>query len=142
MENFTPVSAVAGGALIGLSTAVLWVANGRIAGISGIVGGMLAPLSARPAKVLAFLDVAGPAWDPTLAFVLISAVVVTALDGRRLFGAALFGVGWGLVGYCPGPALAALALGAPAALAFVLAMLTGMGLFTVFDRGIPTRAGA
>jgi len=46
MENFTPVSAVAGGALIGLSAAVLWVANGRIAGISGIVGGMLAPLDA------------------------------------------------------------------------------------------------
>ena len=135
---------------------------GLIFGLGLIVSGMVSP-----GKVLAFLDVAGPAWDPSLALVLISAVVVsalgaavgrrrqspflapafsprqrTALDSRLLFGAALFGVGWGLVGYCPGPALAALALGAPAALAFVLAMLTGMGLFTVFDRGIPTRAGA
>lgn len=55
MENFTPVSALAGGALIGLSAAVLWLANGRIAGISGIVGGMLAPLNADFAWRAAFI---------------------------------------------------------------------------------------
>jgi uncharacterized membrane protein YedE/YeeE len=55
MEHFTPVSAIAGGGLIGLSAAMLWVANGRIAGISGIVGGMLAPLSADFAWRAAFV---------------------------------------------------------------------------------------
>lgn len=55
MENFTPLSAIVGGALIGLSAAVLWLANGRIAGISGIVGGMLAPLSADFAWRAAFI---------------------------------------------------------------------------------------
>ncbi len=55
MENFTPASAMAGGALIGLSAAVLWVANGRIAGISGILGGMLAPLDADFAWRAAFI---------------------------------------------------------------------------------------
>ena len=55
MENFTPFSAVAGGALIGLSAAILWVANGRIAGISGIVGGLLAPLNADFAWRVAFI---------------------------------------------------------------------------------------
>ena len=55
MENFTPVSAIAGGALIGLSAAVLWLANGRIAGISGIVGGMLEPLNADFAWRAAFV---------------------------------------------------------------------------------------
>jgi uncharacterized membrane protein YedE/YeeE len=109
------------------------------------VGGMT-----RPTKVLAFLDVAG-AWDPSLAFVMLAAVAVFALafrvgvrrgkpmlaerfdlptrraiDGRLLAGAALFGVGWGLAGLCPGPAITALASGEPAALVFVAAMLAGM----------------
>ena len=90
-----------------------------------------------PARVLGFLDVAG-AWDPSLAFVLGGAVAVSAagtalagrmqhpvlsdkfdtptsrtLDARLLGGAALFGVGWGLAGLCPGPALAALSLAVP-----------------------------
>ncbi len=136
--------------------------SGLIFGLGLIVSGMVSP-----GKVLAFLDITGAAWDPSLALVLISAVVVSALgaaigrrrkspllapafsgplrqvlDGRLLLGAALFGVGWGLVGYCPGPALAASALGAPTALAFVIAMLAGMGLFTVFDRRTPSRQGA
>lgn len=55
MERFTPLSAVAGGTLIGLSAAILWVAHGRVAGISGIVGGMLAPLSADFAWRAAFV---------------------------------------------------------------------------------------
>lgn len=136
--------------------------SGLTFGLGLIVSGMVSP-----GKVLAFLDVAGGAWDPSLALVLLSAVGVSALGvaiaGRRgapllaeafsgpvrqtldrklLLGASLFGVGWGLVGYCPGPALAALALGAPAALAFVAAMLAGMGLYALLDLRAPrTRVG-
>ena len=55
MENFTPFSAIVGGALIGLSAAILWVANGRVAGISGIVGGLIAPLNADFAWRAAFI---------------------------------------------------------------------------------------
>jgi len=105
------------------------------------------------ARVLGFLDVAG-AWDPRLAFVLAGAVAVSAIgyavarrmphpvlaerfeipaarpiDGRLLGGAALFGVGWGLAGFCPGPAIAAISLGLPKALSFLAAMLVGMGLY-------------
>jgi uncharacterized membrane protein YedE/YeeE len=54
----------------------------------------------------------------------------------------LFGVGWGLVGYCPGPALVALSLGAPAALVFVVAMLAGMGVFALQERYRAARPGA
>lgn len=136
--------------------------SGLIFGLGLIVSGMVSP-----SKVLAFLDFTGADWDPSLALVLISAVGISALgaalvrrrkspllapvfsgplkqavDGRLLLGAAMFGVGWGLVGYCPGPALAALALGAPSAMAFVVAMLAGMGLFTLLDRRAPSRAGA
>lgn len=112
-----------------------------------------------PGKVLAFLDITAPSWDPSLVVVLVSAVIVSAsgfalgrrrnapllaaafngpsnrtLDGKLLVGAALFGMGWGLVGYCPGPALVALSLGAPAALVFVMAMLVGMGSFALLER--------
>lgn len=105
----------------------------------------------QPTKVLAFLDVAG-AWDPSLAFVMAGAIAVHApiarwalqrpapmmggrwqvptrndLDGRLLGGAALFGVGWGLSGYCPGPALVSLVSGATGAVVFVAAMVAGMG---------------
>ncbi len=107
-----------------------------------------------PAKVLGFLDIAAIAsggWDPSLAFVMagglavtlpafwyarrrtapvaasaFQAPVATAIDRRLMLGAAVFGVGWGLVGYCPGPALAALAFGAPGTILFVLAMMAGM----------------
>ena len=106
----------------------------------------------NPAKVLAFLDVAG-AWDPTLAFVMGGALAVNAaayaatrrrakplfaaafalptrsdLDARLLGGAALFGVGWGLVGLCPGPALASLARGEREVFVFAAAMMLGMVL--------------
>ena len=133
--------------------ALVALISGLIFSLGLIVSGMV-----NPGKVLAFLDFTGRAWDPSLALVLISAVSVSAIgfaiagrrktpllaagfseplqqtvDRRLLLGAALFGVGWGLVGYCPGPALAASALGAPMALAFVAAMLVGMGLFTLFD---------
>ena len=103
-----------------------------------------------PAKVLGFLDIAG-IWDPSLAFVMIGAIPIAAIgyratqarrgpvldtrfygpsrtrvDARLVFGSALFGVGWGLVGYCPGPALASLALGRWQSFVFVAAMLVGM----------------
>jgi hypothetical protein len=112
----------------------------------------------NPAKVLAFLDVAG-AWDPSLAFVMLGAVVVTALgyrfvlrqpkpllddkfsvpartdvDGRLVIGAAIFGVGWGLGGYCPGPAIASIGFGAMETVVFVIFMAVGM----IGGRALPT----
>ena len=105
-----------------------------------------------PARVLAFLDVAG-AWDPTLAFVMAGALAVTAigyrlvfrrprpalavrfalptrtdLDMRLIGGATLFGIGWGLAGYCPGPAIAGLSLARWETAVFVAAMLAGMAV--------------
>jgi len=112
--------------------------------------GLLLSGMANPQKVLGFLDLAG-AWDPTLPLVMAGAVAVGIvafrvvahrkasllglplripagwpLDGRLLSGSALFGIGWGLVGICPGPAVVALGAGQPKAAAFVLAMLAGM----------------
>ena len=103
----------------------------------------------NPAKVLAFLDVAGDS-DPSLALVMAGALIVTlpafrwvlhrekplsapafalptrtAIDARLLGGSALFGVGWGLVGFCPGPVVASLAYGMPASLIFLLALIIG-----------------
>ncbi|WP_338086742.1 YeeE/YedE family protein [Lichenicoccus roseus] len=120
--------------------------------LSGILFGLGLALSGMmdPARVLGFLDPAG-SWDPTLAFVLGGAVAVSALsvmlsrrmtrpllanrfdlptvtriDRPLLVGAGLFGIGWGLSGFCPGPALASLSLGLPASVVFVIAMLIGM----------------
>ena len=103
-----------------------------------------------PTKVLGFLDIAG-AWDPSLALVMVGAVLVSfagyrlalgrgrplfaetfqvptahRLDGRLIGGAALFGIGWGMVGFCPGPSISALAVPEPKIVGFVLAMLVGM----------------
>lgn len=132
-----------------------------VAFASGLVFGLgLAVASMTdPAKVLGFLDLAG-AWDPSLAFVLAGAVVVTtigyalvrrrsrplaaaafvlptrtALEPRLVGGAVLFGVGWGLVGLCPGPALATLALGRWEVVVFVAAMAAGMAAHHVATRG-------
>ncbi len=120
---------------------------------AGILFGLGLALSgmADPAKVLNFLDVTGT-WDPSLAFVMAGAIAVTAsgyafvlrrqrpiyenqfdlprtapVDTQLLTGAAIFGVGWGLGGYCPGPAIASLALAAKGTLAFAAAMLVGIG---------------
>jgi uncharacterized membrane protein YedE/YeeE len=107
--------------------------------------------------VISFLDVTG-AWDPRLAFDMGTALLVSALalrlepklratagtapaarppsagiDTKLLVGAAIFGLGWGLAGFCPGPALAALVTGSGQVGLFVLAMLAGMGLFHLFD---------
>lgn len=113
------------------------------------VGLLLAGMT-RPERVIGFLDVGG-AWDPTLAFVMAGAIAVhvlglrlvlrrasplydtafhlptrTDLDARLILGAGLFGVGWGLGGYCPGPAVVALGAGGTTALVFVGAASLGM----------------
>jgi len=115
--------------------------------------GLIVSQMVNPARVLGFLDFAGT-WDPTLAFVLSGALAVSIpgfwltrrlrtpvlenkshlpppgrLDGRLILGAVLFGIGWGLVGFCPGPALAALGTGEAKAFGFLAAMATGMWLF-------------
>lgn len=127
---------------------------------TGLVFGLGLLLSglANPAKVLAFLDLAGP-WDPSLLFTMGGAVAVAAVAfriagrrGRTLLGAALrlpsatgidrrlvlgsvvFGIGWGLAGFCPGPAIASLATGSAKPLLFVLAMVAGMGIFELAER--------
>ncbi len=109
-----------------------------------------------PARVRGFLDLFGT-WDPTLVFVMGGAVLVMAvawrirarmakplfgekfslpnrgdLDRKLLIGSALFGVGWGIAGLCPGPAMASLALSPGAVLPFVAAMLAGMALHRVW----------
>ncbi len=121
-------------------------------------GGLVLGGMTQPAKIVAFLDVAGR-WDPTLALVMGGAVVTyavafrlirrrahplladgfvlptrRAIDARLVGGAALFGVGWGLAGYCPGPALASLAAGAEQAACFVVAMLMAMAVFDLVER--------
>ncbi len=110
----------------------------------------------NPDRVLAFLDVAGGRWDPSLAFVMIGALVpmfaawtwsrrqgyplaggrfpeppIFGPDSRLIAGAALFGAGWGLVGLCPGPALSSMTLGGMPVLIFVGAMIAGMILNSV-----------
>ena len=136
-----------------------WLA-GLVFGIGLIVSGM-----ANPAKVLGFLDLAG-AWDPSLAFVMGGAVAVGTIafviarrrtvsllgaqmrlpaardiDRRLVLGSLLFGVGWGIAGFCPGPALVALGMGSAKAVIFVVAMLAGMALFELLERVAP-RASA
>ncbi|MBB3014783.1 DUF6691 family protein [Cupriavidus alkaliphilus] len=125
---------------------------GLVFGIGLILSGM-----ANPAKVLGFLDLAGT-WDPSLAFVMAGAILVGvgafALARRRrrswlglpmqwpalatvtprlLLGSAAFGIGWGLAGFCPGPALVALGAGYAKAWGFVAAMLAGMALFEMAE---------
>jgi len=126
---------------------------GILFGIGLIVSGMT-----DPAKVIGFLDLAGN-WDPSLAFVMGGAILVgvfafgvarkrarsllgapmrlptaTNIDRRLVLGSLAFGAGWGLAGYCPGPALASLASGSEKPMIFTLAMLAGMALFEVLDR--------
>ena len=125
-------------------------ASGLLFGLGLLLAGM-----ANPAKVLAFLDLAG-AWDPSLMLVMGGAIAVAApafawakrrqrtllgaplelpqarqIDRRLLIGSALFGAGWGIAGICPGPALVLLAQGE--AVIFALAMLAGMGLHAVLN---------
>jgi uncharacterized membrane protein YedE/YeeE len=135
---------------MGLLAALL---SGLLFGVGLMVSGM-----ANPAKVLGFLDLAGR-WDPSLAFVMAGAIAVgsiaflfakrrkTSLLGlpmqlpssidvtlRLFLGSAVFGVGWGLAGFCPGPALVALGANFPKAWGFVAAMLGGMAVFEFLER--------
>jgi uncharacterized membrane protein YedE/YeeE len=140
-----------------MKTAVCALLVGVLFGLGLAISGMT-----NPAKVIGFLDVAG-AWDATLAFVMGGGLLVNAIayrltvrreaplfaaafqlparrdiDAPLLAGSALFGVGWGLGGLCPGPALASLGIGAwqgaglfePGVVAFVVSMLAGMGIYS------------
>jgi uncharacterized membrane protein YedE/YeeE len=136
------------------------LACGFIFGLGLLVSGMV-----QPAKVFGFLDVFG-AWDPSLAVVMAAALAVsnagfalarrrqkpilapqslwplnTGIDRPLVIGSVLFGVGWGLVGLCPGPALENLATLSPRVIAFVLAMAAGMLLHDAWQtyRVAPTR---
>ena len=131
---------------------------GSIFGLGLAISGMM-----NPARVIGFLDVTGN-WDPTLAFVMGGALLVavpayrlilgrghpalaggfslpskTRLDTPLILGSALFGIGWGLVGFCPGPAVAAVVTGLPAVLGFVASMLAGMALHAWISGERPVR---
>ncbi len=126
---------------------------GLLFGVGLILAGMT-----DPSKVLGFLDLAG-LWDPSLAFVMGGAIAVglagfgwlerrettllgeplalpsnRQIDRRLVLGSLAFGAGWGLAGYCPGPALVSAAMGQWQAWVFVVAMLAGMGLFEWLER--------
>jgi uncharacterized membrane protein YedE/YeeE len=134
-------------------------AVGLLFGLGLLVSGMT-----DPAKVLAFLDVTGR-WDPSLAFVMAGAVAVSAtgyfvarrrgrpllasrleiptrrdLDPRLIAGAAVFGLGWGLAGLCPGPALTLLTVAPAQAVTFVVAMVVGMLAFHLLPAAAPKPA--
>lgn len=133
---------------------------GLLFGIGLIVSGMT-----DPSKVIGFLDLAGR-WDPSLGLVMAGAIVVgllafplasgrersllgnamrlpssTQIDRRLVLGGLAFGAGWGLAGYCPGPALASLASGGVKPLIFSAAMLAGMAIFELVER-LRARAGS
>ena len=135
---------------------------------AGLVFGVGLGLSGmtQPPKVIAFLDVFG-AWDPSLMFVMMGAIAVhfglsrlirrrerplldarfhlpTArdIDGRLVVGSAVFGLGWGLGGFCPGPAIVTLGSGAMAAIVFVAAMAAGMALQYVLQLSKETSGDA
>ena len=129
-----------------------WLA-GLIFGLGLLIAGM-----ANPAKVLGFLDLAGH-WDPSLAFVMLGGIAVASvgfffagrrsrtwlglpmqipvarqIDRRLIGGSLLFGIGWGLAGICPGPALVLVGAGMAKGFLFVIAMLAGMAVFTWLER--------
>lgn len=133
---------------------LLALLSGALFGAGLALSGMM-----NPARVRGFLDLFGD-WDPTLAFVMGGAVLVmgavwlvqrrlarpladsefhlpgtSTLDARLIGGAALFGAGWGLAGLCPGPAIASLGTALLPAAIFVGAMLAGMALFRLTQRG-------
>ncbi|MFI5306593.1 MAG: DUF6691 family protein [Polyangiales bacterium] len=131
--------------------------SGALLGALFGVGLALAGMT-QPAKVIGFLDFTGT-WDPSLAFVMAGAIMVFAplnrfimretkplyvqkfvvfagrqIDRPLVVGAAVFGVGWGLAGLCPGPALVSVGTGKTAALVFALCMIAGMAVFEGYDR--------
>lgn len=135
-----------------MSKLFLSLLSGLVFGLGLLVSGM-----SNPAKVLAFLDLAG-AWDPSLALVMGGAIAVAMpafwlagrrqrailgepmqlplarrIDRRLLLGSLAFGAGWGIAGFCPGPALVSLLAGQAKAWIFVAAMLAGMTIFEVLE---------
>ena len=129
---------------------------------SGLVFGLGLCISqmVNPVKVLGFLDIAGE-WDPSLAFVMMGALLVatpgfffvfkrprsifaddfptlneSGIDSRLVMGGLIFGCGWGLVGLCPGPAIASIAFGMPSSLIFVAALVAGMSLANSFTSAL------
>ncbi|MBI4697165.1 MAG: YeeE/YedE family protein [Gammaproteobacteria bacterium] len=127
--------------------------SGLLFGLGLIISGM-----ANPAKVIGFLDVAGH-WDPSLAFVMSGAILVALpafvmarrrarsllgatmdlpppgrYEHRAALGSALFGAGWGIAGFCPGPAFVSLGSGQARAVLFVIAMIGGMAFYEAFQR--------
>lgn len=134
---------------------------GLIFGAGLIVSGM-----ANPAKVLGFLDIVGN-WDPSLALVMAGAIAIgsvgfamarrckhslfdapmllptaTRIDRRLLAGSAMFGAGWGLAGFCPGPALVSAGSGEFRAMLFVVAMLVGMKIFALAEQRASQTSGS
>ncbi len=132
--------------------------------LSAFVSGLLFSLGliysgmTDPGKVQGFLDFAG-SWDPSLAFVMVGAIAVgffafriagrrsvsffggamqlpkaRDIDRRLILGSVVFGLGWGLAGYCPGPAVVSLGSGQPKAMLFVVAMVVGMLLYAMAER--------
>ena len=126
---------------------------GLVFGIGLVISGMT-----DPSKIIGFLDLAGP-WDPSLALVMGGAVAVgfvafrvarrrtaaflggamhlpTArqIDRRLVVGSLVFGIGWGLAGYCPGPAVVSVGMGQDKAIVFVVAMLAGMAIYELIER--------
>ena len=136
--------------------ALVAFAAGLVFGLGLIVSGM-----ADPSKVLGFLDLAGK-WDPSLAFVMVGAIGVSIvafhlarkraapvlggafhlptaaqIDRRLVVGSVVFGVGWGLAGFCPAPAIVAYGAGYFKAVVFVIAMLAGMAIYEIAERRAP-----
>ncbi|MDO9049416.1 MAG: YeeE/YedE family protein [Methylobacter sp.] len=126
---------------------------GLLFGLGLIISGMT-----DPSKIIAFLDLAGD-WDPSLIFVMGGAILIgavaftiakkrqrsllgapmqlpseTELDKGLLIGSLVFGIGWGLSGFCPGPAVVSAASGQPKAWIFVASMLSGMALYSLIER--------
>jgi len=135
--------------------------GGGLFGIGLAIAGMT-----QPAKIIGFFDFFG-SWDPSLAFVMVGAILVYTpiyrwavrtwqhpiwapafslptrkdIDGRLILGSAIFGVGWGLGGYCPGPAFTSIGARSDEALTFGLAMLVGVGAYQLFMRIRESRTG-
>ena len=115
---------------------ILYFASGSIFGVGLIISGM-----SNPQKVLSFLDIFGN-WDPSLMFVMVGAISITAIyfivtknksikqntDKKLLLGSSIFGIGWGLVGICPGPAIVVLGSANIKGVIFFIALLIGMFL--------------
>ena len=136
-----------------MNRALISLLCGLIFGVGLIIAQMT-----NPAKIIGFLDISGQ-WDPSLAFVMAGAVAVfsigyrlalrrhvpvfekrfivpekTRLDKPLIIGSLIFGAGWGLAGFCPGPAIVSSGFGDPRVWAFVAAMLAGMGLLRALQR--------